>query len=365
MTKKNTLSILENIKKKLNKFDEPKKSDGKNFSDLGDEFEYIDPNKKNEEENTKLPVSEPKAEHDVILEQEIENSFSEETEGKNHEEEAHEGATVEDEEDIFNLDNIDDSQIENEERESESEEIVNQDAAINSSEEPLEEDEDLFHDLDLEEENIEHEHEEDIKIAEPEHEESIEENFDDDFFEDEAHEEEDVSVEQNNVEAEEGQLFADDSAEENSNHAVRIEENEALSFKHKTLAEQHQDLDELLAKNDEKYIKKEEDNIDNWAKNDVSKADFTRAQTNQQQVVAVTNSILKQESMQKATDSMKKLIDAKNAVVEINAFTKSDNLSEIAMRLLEPRLEKWLNENLPQIVERIVQEEIKKIIPRS
>jgi len=32
---------------------------------------------------------------------------------------------------------------------------------------------------------------------------------------------------------------------------------------------------------------------------------------------------------------------------------------------MEPRLEKWLNENLPNLVEKIVREEIRKIIPKE
>jgi cell pole-organizing protein PopZ len=32
---------------------------------------------------------------------------------------------------------------------------------------------------------------------------------------------------------------------------------------------------------------------------------------------------------------------------------------------MEPKLEKWMNENLSSIVEKIVREEISKIIPKS
>jgi cell pole-organizing protein PopZ len=38
---------------------------------------------------------------------------------------------------------------------------------------------------------------------------------------------------------------------------------------------------------------------------------------------------------------------------------------ELATHLMEPKLEKWLNEHLPELVEQIVREEIKKIIPKD
>jgi len=35
------------------------------------------------------------------------------------------------------------------------------------------------------------------------------------------------------------------------------------------------------------------------------------------------------------------------------------------MNLMEPKLEKWLNDNLPELVENIVREEIEKIVPKN
>lgn len=76
------------------------------------------------------------------------------------------------------------------------------------------------------------------------------------------------------------------------------------------------------------------------------------------------NGAISDVTVAKATDSIKKLIDAKNVVNGISAFSQSPAFAEIAVQLMEPKLEKWLNDNLPELVENIVREEIKKIIPK-
>ncbi len=83
------------------------------------------------------------------------------------------------------------------------------------------------------------------------------------------------------------------------------------------------------------------------------------------QAVNAVDSILKQQTVAQASDSIKKLMEAKSAVSTVASFAKGDNLNEIALQLLEPKLEKWLNENLPQIVDQIVREEIAKILPKQ
>ncbi len=75
--------------------------------------------------------------------------------------------------------------------------------------------------------------------------------------------------------------------------------------------------------------------------------------------------ILNEDTIRQTSDSVKKLIDAKNMVAGIKGFSQSPVLAEIAIQLLEPKLEKWLNENLAYIVEDIVREEIKNIIPKE
>ena len=88
--------------------------------------------------------------------------------------------------------------------------------------------------------------------------------------------------------------------------------------------------------------------------------------SNQYEVISGKKSnIINEDLAIKATESVKKLIDAKNMIEKINNFSQNPALAEIALQLLEPKLEKWLNENLLQIVEKTVQDEIKKIIPKE
>jgi cell pole-organizing protein PopZ len=70
-------------------------------------------------------------------------------------------------------------------------------------------------------------------------------------------------------------------------------------------------------------------------------------------------------TVMQTNESLKKLIDAKKLVAGISSFSQSTALQDLAIQLMEPKLEKWLNDNLPQVVEKIVNEEIKKIIPKD
>jgi len=77
------------------------------------------------------------------------------------------------------------------------------------------------------------------------------------------------------------------------------------------------------------------------------------------------NSLLKEEVIYQANNSLRKLAEAKNLVTQINNFADDEILVKIAMNIMEPKLEKWLNDNLPNLVEDIVRKEIEKIVPRS
>lgn len=87
---------------------------------------------------------------------------------------------------------------------------------------------------------------------------------------------------------------------------------------------------------------------------------------NRQEITPDQVKILHGETVHQTTQSIKKLMDASNTIASVKNLSKNnDILSELAIQLMEPKLEKWLNENLAPIVERIVQEEIKKIVPKE
>ncbi len=70
-------------------------------------------------------------------------------------------------------------------------------------------------------------------------------------------------------------------------------------------------------------------------------------------------------TVRQVSDSVKKLLDAKNVVSGISSFSQSPALAELALHLMEPKIEKWFNDNLPELVEKVVREEIKKMIPKD
>lgn len=46
-------------------------------------------------------------------------------------------------------------------------------------------------------------------------------------------------------------------------------------------------------------------------------------------------------------------------------LNKDADIENLVIKLLEPKLKKWLNTNLPSIVKQVVDKEIKKIIPKN
>ena len=79
----------------------------------------------------------------------------------------------------------------------------------------------------------------------------------------------------------------------------------------------------------------------------------------------INYNLIREEAVYQASNSMKKLMEAKNLVNNVGNFARDETLTKIAVSLMEPKLEKWLNDNLPSLVENIVREEIEKIVPKS
>jgi cell pole-organizing protein PopZ len=79
----------------------------------------------------------------------------------------------------------------------------------------------------------------------------------------------------------------------------------------------------------------------------------------------VNYNLIREEAVFQASNSMKKLMEAKNLVNNVGNFARDETLTKIAVSLMEPKLEKWLNDNLPTLVENIVREEIEKIVPKN
>lgn len=72
--------------------------------------------------------------------------------------------------------------------------------------------------------------------------------------------------------------------------------------------------------------------------------------------------LLNEETITQTSLSIKKLIDAKNSLGKVSQLLQDKALTDIATTMMEPKLEKWLNENLAELVEKIVKEEIARIV---
>lgn len=80
-----------------------------------------------------------------------------------------------------------------------------------------------------------------------------------------------------------------------------------------------------------------------------------------------SHSLISEQTIETTTQSIQKLIDANKMMREMKEFSQKDAaaFNELAIQLMEPKLEKWLNENLPHLVESIIREELKKVIPNN
>ena len=76
-------------------------------------------------------------------------------------------------------------------------------------------------------------------------------------------------------------------------------------------------------------------------------------------------SLLKQEVIDSASQSINKLITASNIAKSMEEMANQVDIEKIAIEAMMPKIEEWLNNNLSELVEKIVKEEISKIIPQK
>ena len=110
--------------------------------------------------------------------------------------------------------------------------------------------------------------------------------------------------------------------------------------------------------------KKQPPNFINVNDQEPIKSDAEIIEKNNLILEKINYNLIHEETIYQASNSMKKLMEAKNLVNNIGNFARDETLTKIAINLMEPKLEKWLNENLPLMVENIVREEIEKIVPK-
>lgn len=358
MAEKNTLSILEAIKKKIHKIDNQNDKDLK-ISESDHEFEYL--SQDNSEETT--PASQ-----EIVKQDEKETN----SEKKLEESESQPALKLIDPfEDIKKLpeeqtleskltnDEINSSELQLEDLDLDDEISITPkvpptpispipEKEVNFGEDDLEDHEE-DEDFELEDTKKEgknyiesltnDEHDKFFELEEVEEKEEDDQNFDD-LFNDSKDIEEDLDEEDLEVEKEETNIDDDfgnfdlDDLEKKS---------ELLSAHHKN--------------NEGGEIDFEKEIMDFNPDSNSAPLDHIKQKNNSK-----TN-LVNQTTITQINESIQKLVGAKDVASGVNSFANDSTFTEIATQLMEPKLEKWLNDNLPEIVEKIVREEIKKIIP--
>ncbi len=438
MAEKNTISILESIKKKIQKFDQPRKPETTAFKEVGDEFDYISTKtadakeaKINDEaksvEATKevVPAKLQSADH-AELDQELEDSFSDflsksATSEVIHEEakkspEAKPAQPVKQEQPEEAADDFQDflqedskhhetATDENADRKIEAETLFTQkEIAAKSAAEPLAHD-DLHDDFDFLEDHEDEKHEDDaLRETLPQASQSNDgaalegqndSHLDHDIAtENNSNRNSEISHEKNEDDAflkelkskEERALrdaafgITKDFAQKIQNPVPQMtqtfetsqkiapsapllpptsENSDFIDDQSEDFLNDHAEERTAAVEENSKYSQQPS------VSNNFDRQNLAYYHDKKPQIMDAVDSMLKQKTVTQASDSIKKLLDAKNTVSTVASFAKSDNFNEMALQLMEPKLEKWLNENLPSLVEKIVREEINKIIPKE
>jgi cell pole-organizing protein PopZ len=79
-----------------------------------------------------------------------------------------------------------------------------------------------------------------------------------------------------------------------------------------------------------------------------------------------TPGLVAERVAQKSTDQLRDLLRAvQRDSIESMPFRSGNTLEDLVVELIKPELSRWLNNNLPTIVQRVVEKEIRNLIPRE
>ena len=173
--------------------------------------------------------------------------------------------------------------------------------------------------------------------------------------------------------------FAEKPAENYLNSSEKVLENSSNFSENivigETLKMPVEDLNKITQQNNFQFLKPEIINqeipmeknakLNEFNNSKDSTSSIENVDQNNMILEKINYNLIREETVYQASNSMKKLMEAKNLVNNIGNFARDETLTKIAVNLMEPKLEKWLNDNLPLLVENIVREEIEKIVPKS
>ena len=112
------------------------------------------------------------------------------------------------------------------------------------------------------------------------------------------------------------------------------------------------------------HIIDHDSDINHQADSQIDRNQHNLQNTNLNYQPQVSKPLVNEDVIIQSATSVQQLLNAKTLMSGINNFMQSPYPLEIAIQLMEPKLEQWLNENLSQIVEKVVRDEIKRIMPK-
>lgn len=150
----------------------------------------------------------------------------------------------------------------------------------------------------------------------------------------------------------------DSSFESSEADDIFAEEKEEKPAEAESLAQENDELGDILSQNDEKNEKLQQkaDDEDLFAEENAAE-DSSSAEKSE--------AIIGDDLAGKISDSMQGLADAKDMAARVESSGVFEQLPEIAKEIMRPKLEEWFNENLEKLVEKVVREEIQRVVDRK
>ena len=250
-------------------------------------------------------------------------------------------AEDEDESGLDDVDLDDEEEHEDDHEEDDHEEEEHEDDHEEHDETEHEDEDELFADEDEEDDHEEEEHEEEHEDEEGEEEEGEEEEkHEEEHDEEEEHEEHDEAEDED-----EDDLFGDE--EEEDEHEENEEEHE----------EEHDDEEEHEEEHEEEFEEDEEDEHE-------EQEDELKQEGGLGGLTAETANLLKPAMKEQVENSLQKLQAVNQVAENADNILNDSKLQGTIHKIIENKIETWLNNNLPLIVENIVASEIAKIIKK-
>ncbi len=157
---------------------------------------------------------------------------------------------------------------------------------------------------------------------------------------------------------------SDEEPKKAANDIEKILEGELLTIEKEDKVEKDKEIHQKPASTDEPSSKQNEQKLaDNHSETPVNEhaaklpehSDSIKLDSE-----AFDNADLQQEN--KITDSLQKLLIAKKTAAAIDQNFSSEELAKLAEQILRQKIEVWIQSNINEIAERVIKEELKKII---